>query len=107
MYPIKTTKLYNPNNLGASTDVFTTVYLGNYLSGDYEEEAGSHPGVDIVPMIPNDTVFAVLNGLVIVARNNSSEGNYVVIEHKSVAYQGTIGTYYSCYLHLNSLSITE
>jgi Peptidase family M23/S-layer homology domain len=107
MYPIKTTKLYNPNTLGASTDVYTTVYLGNYLAGDYEEEGGSHPGVDIVPMTPNDTVSAVLDGVVVTARNNPSEGNYVIIEHKGVSYQGTVGTYFSCYLHLSTLSIAE
>jgi hypothetical protein len=67
MYPIKTSKIYNPDTLSSSADVYTTVYLGNYLAGDYEEEGGSHPGVDIVPMTPSDTVVAVLDGLVITA----------------------------------------
>jgi murein DD-endopeptidase MepM/ murein hydrolase activator NlpD len=107
MYPIKTTKLYNPNSLNTSADVYTTVYLGNYIAGDYEEEGGSHPGVDIVPMIPNAPVSAVLDGVVVTARNNSSEGNYIVIEHTGVSYQGTVATYYSCYLHLSILSVTE
>jgi murein DD-endopeptidase MepM/ murein hydrolase activator NlpD len=107
MYPIKTTKLYNSNSLGTSTGVYTTVYLGNYIAGDYEEEAGSHPGVDIVPMIANDIVSAVLDGVVITARNNPSEGNFVIIEHKNVSYQGTVGTYYSCYLHLSVLSVAD
>ena len=52
MYPIKTRRLYDPTNLGSSLDTYTTVYLGNYLAGDYYEEGGSHPGVDIVPIVP-------------------------------------------------------
>lgn len=65
-------------------NIYTTAYLGNYVAGDYEEGAGSHPGVDIVPMVPNDAVYAVLPGKVIEAKSNPSEGNFVVIQHDSI-----------------------
>ncbi|MFZ4461895.1 MAG: S-layer homology domain-containing protein [Patescibacteria group bacterium] len=109
MYPIRTAKPYNPANLAATGNAYTTVYLGNYLSGDYDENAGSHPGVDIVPMSPNDTVYSVLSGTVLVATSNPSEGNYVVIQHDNVLdpATGKKATYYSNYLHLSVLSVTK
>ena len=55
---------YNPESLGASMNTYTTVYLGNYVSGDVNEDVGSHPGVDIVPMTKNDNIVAVLPGIV-------------------------------------------
>lgn len=61
MYPLKTKAKYNPNNLASTTNTYTTVYLGNYVAGDYSEGHGSHPGIDIVPITPNDTVFACLD----------------------------------------------
>lgn len=73
MYPIKTSAPYNPNKLNTLAHIYTTVYLGNYISGDYEEGAGSHPGVDIVPLTPNDNVYAVLPGVVVEAKSNPSE----------------------------------
>lgn len=73
MYPIKTSALYKPAMLHTLGNIYTTVYLGNYIAGDYEEGMGSHPGVDIVPITPSDSVYAVLPGVVIEAKSNPSE----------------------------------
>ena len=107
MYPIKTRKLYDPTSLGSSLDTYTTVYLGNYLAGDYDEGGGSHPGVDIVPMTPGDQVVSVLSGVVYEARENPSEGKYIIIQHDGVIYGGKAASYYSCYLHLSSLAVVK
>ena len=61
MYPLKTTVKYKPGNLAASSNVFTTVYLGNYILGNFDEGAGSHCGVDIFPAVTHDDVFACLD----------------------------------------------
>jgi len=37
MYPLRTKSKYDPDNLAATTDAYTTVYLGNYIAGDYSE----------------------------------------------------------------------
>jgi hypothetical protein len=37
MYPLKINVKYDPNNLQKTANNFTTVYLGNYLPGDYSE----------------------------------------------------------------------
>lgn len=107
MYPIKTSAPYNPDFLEKLGNIYTTPYLGNYVVGVYEEESGSHPGVDIVPMTPNDELYAVLAGTVHKAGNNPSEGNFVILRHDNVKYAvtGTVETYYSCYLHLSELSV--
>lgn len=42
MYPLKTIVKYIPGNLAASANTYTTVYLGNYVSGNFDEGAGSH-----------------------------------------------------------------
>ena len=109
MYPIKTSAKYDPKNLAKLCNVYTTAYLGNYIAGDYDEGAGSHPGVDIVPMTPNDAVYAVLPGIIEEAKQNPSEGNFIIICHKDIVNPGTgkKGTYYSCYLHLSELSVTK
>lgn len=109
MYPLKTKAKYDPNNLASTTNTYTTVYLGNYVAGDYSEGHGSHPGVDIVPVTPNDVVFACLDGVVQVAQNKASEGNYVIIKHDNVpdpVNPNVKTTLYSCYLHLLELGVT-
>lgn len=108
MYPLKTKSKYDPSNLAATTNTYTTVYLGNYVAGDYDEGHGSHPGVDIVPITPNDSIFACLDGVVQIAANKASEGNYVVIKHDNVPDPANLGartTLYSSYLHLSALSV--
>ena len=108
MYPIKTRTKYNQDALGASMNTYTTVYLGNYVSGDIDEDVGSHPGVDIVPMTPNDTVYAVLPGVVHFSGANASNGEYIVIQHNGVPSPTDMSkttTLYSIYLHLSSRSV--
>lgn len=109
MYPLKTTAKYDPANLSVTTNTYITVYLGNYVSGDYSEGHGSHPGVDIIPMTSNDSVFACLDGVVEIAANKATEGNYVVIRHDNVSDPNNPRintTLYSCYLHLSAYSVT-
>lgn len=109
MYPLKTMMKYIPENLANTTNIYTTVYLGNYVSGDFSEGHGSHPGVDIIPITPNDTVFACLDGVVQIAQNKATEGNYVVIKHDNVPDSSNMSiktTLYSCYLHLSEYSVT-
>ncbi len=43
MYPIRTLESYKPERLSLLGNIYTTVYLGNYIAGDYGEENGSHP----------------------------------------------------------------
>jgi hypothetical protein len=108
MYPIKTKTKYDPNNLAASANTYTTVYLGNYVAGDYGEGDGSHPGVDIVPMTTHDTVASVLDGVVKFAGTNASEGNYVVVRHDGAPHPDDASkttTLFSCYLHLSELGV--
>ncbi len=109
MYPIRTPKPYDPTKLATLFMTYTTVYLGNYVSGDYDENSGSHPGVDIVPMSPNDPIHAVLNGTIFAAGTNAADGNFVVIQHDNVLdpATGKKATYYSNYLHLSELSVTK
>jgi len=100
---------YIPENLANTTSIYTTVYLGNYVSGDFSEGHGSHPGVDIMPITPNDEVFACLDGVVQIAQNNATEGNYIIIRHDNVPDPSNLSiqtTLYSCYLHLSECSVT-
>ena len=109
MYPLKTICKYDPQDLAVSSNTFTTVYLGNYIAGDFHEGSGSHCGVDIFPVISHDQVFACLDGVVQVAENKSAYGNYVIIVHDNVpdpADMTQTTTLYSCYLHLSEYSVT-
>ena len=99
---------YNPENLSATANVFTTVYLGNYVSGDYSEGHGSHPGVDMIPARPNDDIHACLPGVIQFAGTNASNGNYVVVKHPSAPDPKDTAkttTLYSCHLHLSALGV--
>lgn len=109
MYPLKTTVKYIPSNLALTCNTFTTVYLGNYVSGNFDEGAGSHCGVDIFPVTTHDDVFSCLDGVVQVAENKSANGNYVIIRHDNVPDPADMTkktTLYSCYLHLTEYSVT-
>lgn len=109
MYPLKTKVTYDPDNLASMWTTYTTVYLGNYVSGDFDEGAGSHCGVDIVPMVKNDTVYAVLDGVVEKAEFKAADGNYVLIRHDGVRDPDDFSkttTLYSAYLHLDSLAVS-
>ena len=92
----------------STVNTFTTVYLGNYVAGDYSEGDGSHPGVDIIPARPNDDIHACLSGLVQFAGTNSSNGNYVVLKHPTAIDPNDhtkTTTLYSCYLHMSALAV--
>ena len=106
MYPLKTKKSYDPNNLSSTANIFTTVYLWNYVNWDFREMVWSHPWVDIVPQSINDSVFACLGWTVTFAWTNASQGNYIVIKHVWVPDPDDSdlkATIYSCYLHLSEL----
>lgn len=107
MYPIKTKKSYDPNNLALAANIYTTVYLGNYINWDFRENIGSHCWVDIIPQVKNDSVFACLSWMVTMASNNASEGNFVVIKHDGVPdfESSSTTTLYSCYMHMSSLNV--
>jgi len=110
MYPIKTKVKYNPDNLAASGNIFTTAYLWNYVSGNYNEWVGGHLGVDIFPMVTHDNVVACLDWVVITAENKWSNGNYIVIKHDNVPDFNDISkttTYYSCHLHLSEILVEK
>ena len=109
MYPIRTLRPYDSKSLATLGSIYTTVYLGNYLAGNYDENVGSHPGVDIVPISPNDPVHAVLDGTVTAASTNAADGNFVVIRHDGITdpATGKKATYYSNYLHLLELSVIK
>jgi murein DD-endopeptidase MepM/ murein hydrolase activator NlpD len=109
MYPIRTARKYDPANLAATANIYTTVYLGTYIEGDFLEGNGSHLGVDIIPMTPHDTVMAALSGTVTKAESNAMNGNYVVIRHDGVPDPDDFSrtaTLHSIYLHLDSLAVT-
>lgn len=108
MYPLRNLPQYDPDALESTGLTYTTVYLGNYVTGDYSEGGGSHPGVDIVPKVKNDTVYSALSGQVVTAKENASEGKFVIIRHDNVSDAfGKVGTYFSCYLHLNEYAVSE
>jgi murein DD-endopeptidase MepM/ murein hydrolase activator NlpD len=109
MYPIKTKVPYNPATLDKDWMTYTTAYLGNYVANDFAENVGSHPGVDIVPVTPHDTVVSVLPGIVKMAIEDNAYGKHIVIAHAGVpdpkSDSGTT-TLYSCYLHLSDMCVT-
>lgn len=106
MYPLKTKKSYDPNNLDKLTNIFITTYLGNYIPGDVREYVGSHPGVDIIPQTKNDVVLACLSWIVHFAWTNASNGNYVIIKHENVIDpSNNKTTLFSNYLHLSELNV--
>lgn len=110
MYPLKTKVKYDPDNLASMWTTYTTVYLGNYVSGNFDEDVGSHCGVDIVPMVKNDSVVAVLDGVVEKAEFKPADGNYVVIRHDGAKDPDDFSkttTLYSVYLHLDSLAVAK
>lgn len=61
-----------------------------------------------MPMNPKAPVYAVLEGEVIEATKKASEGNFVLIKHRGVGGKvGNAGTFYSCYLHLDSFCVSK
>lgn len=110
MYPLKTKIKYDPDDLASMWTTYTTVYLGNYVSGDFDEGIGSHCGVDIVPLVKNDSVVAVLDGVVEKAEFKAADGNCIIIKHENVRDPDDFSkttTLYSVYLHLDSLEVAK
>jgi murein DD-endopeptidase MepM/ murein hydrolase activator NlpD len=88
---------------------FSTPYMGNYKL-DGQEYAGSHLAVDI--KIPSGTpVYAIANGVVVKALNQSSGfGYHVVLRHDEVPSINNADvktTYYSGYAHLSNYVVAE
>lgn len=109
--PITGLPTYTPGNINQS--YFTVVYLGNYIDGDYNENVGSHCGVDIdaTKYANGQTdVNAIMDGTVEKAEmNHASYGNYIVLKHQNcvdISDSSKTTTYYSCYLHLSSLNVS-
>jgi hypothetical protein len=106
MYPLKIKAIYNPDNLAATGNIFTTVYLGNYVPGDYGEWDWSHPGVDMIPQVKHDNVLACLDWVVQFAGTSDSNWNYVVLKHVWAPDPDNLSsttTLFSCHLHLSEL----
>ena len=73
------------------------------MDEDRRVGAGSHDGIDI--RAPMETpVFSIGHGIVTKVRNDD-DNKYIVVEHRNVKYNNTIGKYYSSYLHLSSVNV--
>lgn len=110
MYPLKIKEKYDRNNLANLGHRFGTVYLWNYKTWDYNEEAWSHPWVDISPITPNQDVLAVLDWKVFKVWEDWAYWKYIFIEHENVPHPdnlSTTTTLYSCYEHLSSYDVKE
>lgn len=108
MYPLKTKAPYNPSNLKATANIYTTMYLGNYITWDYDEWAGSHPWVDIIPQFKHDNILACLDWVVHFAGFTDSNGNYIVLKHDKAPNPEDFSktcTLFSCHLHLSEISL--
>lgn len=88
---------------------YPVVYLGNYQY-DHQEYSGSHPAVDI-RMPVGTPVKAIANGRVIkVSTQADGFGHHIVIEHRNVPDPDNAGkttTLYSCYDHMDQISVTD
>lgn len=106
MYPIKTKTKYNPSNLATTANIYTTVYLWNYVTWDFDEGNWSHPWVDMIPQVKHDNIYACLDGHVQFAWTSASNWNYIVLKHDNMKDPEDISktvTLYSCHLHLSEL----
>ena len=108
MYPLKTRAPYNPSNLAATPDIYTTMYLWNYITWDYNEWVWSHPWVDIMPQVKNDNIYACLDWVVHFAWTSDANWNYIVLKHEWAPDPDNLSnktTLYSCHLHLSEMSV--
>lgn len=75
MYPIQNIRQIRSKESCETCNILYDGVYGNYIVGDYDEGIEVIQKVDIVPMTPNDAVYAVLPGVVEEAKQNASEGN--------------------------------
>src|SRR3989344_2170867 len=112
--PISDLPNYNASKLDPF--VYSTAYLGNYLSYSGStlqastENGGSHPGVDIIAPL-GTPVRAIANGLVINAGARSNGfGKQIVIGHPNVADPANPNNktnLFSLYAHLHEINVKE
>ncbi|MBP9779179.1 peptidoglycan DD-metalloendopeptidase family protein [Candidatus Gracilibacteria bacterium] len=98
----------NNNSNGAIIEryTYTTPYMGSYRL-NYQENDGSHLGVDIRAPI-GTPILSIANGVVIRTVEADPTGNkFVVIRHNNVPLNGENVTIYSAYLHLSQILVTE
>lgn len=108
MYPLKIKEKYDQSNLNWLAHRFTVVYLWTYKDGDYTENVGSHPWVDIVPATKNQEVLACLDGKIFKAWEDGAYGKFVFIEHANVPDPDDLSkttTLYSCHEHLSEVKV--
>lgn len=108
MYPLRIKEKYDQNNLNLLGHRFTVVYLWNYKDWDYTEYAWSHPWVDIVPVVKNQDVLAVLDWKVSKTWEDWAYWKFVIIEHSNVPDPDDFTkttTLYSCYEHLSQINV--
>ncbi|EKE28155.1 MAG: S-layer protein [uncultured bacterium (gcode 4)] len=108
MYPLKTKYPYNPDNLASTWNIYSTVYLWNYITWNFDEWAGSHLWVDIIPQTKHDDVVACLDWTIDFAWTNDFNGNFVIIKHINAPDPDnlwSVTTLFSCHLHLSELNV--
>ncbi len=85
---------------------YITPYMGSYRM-NFTEYDGSHLAVDIRSPL-GTPVLSIGNGVVVKVKDTeTADGKYVIIRHDNVTYQGVKDTFYSAYLHLESISAVE
>lgn len=102
---------YEPSGVGMENGnqciTYSIGYMGSYATGKVGE--GSHPGIDI--LVPSNTpVHAVMDGLVVQAKQDAGFGNYVVLKHPRVPDPKNpklTTTLYSVYAHLSVIGVQE
>lgn len=108
MYPLKTKNKYIPWKLDLTWDIYTTVYLWNYVSWNFDEFSWSHPWVDIMPQVKNDNIYACLDWKIFFAWESDSNWKYIIMEHKWVPDPDDFSKktdLYSSHLHLSELNV--
>ncbi len=110
MYPIKTKEKYDSNNLEKTWNIFTTAYLWNYISWDFNEWVWSHCWVDLFPQKTHDDVIACLPWVIDVAGSKDVNWNYIIIKHENALDPNDntkTTTLYSCHLHLSEILVKK
>ena len=90
-----------------SRGTYITPYMGSYRM-NFQEYDGSHLGVDIRAPL-GTPVLSIANGVITKVKDTeNADGKYVIIRHDGIVFQGRPAqSYYSAYLHLESISVVE